>query len=313
MSPPTAVEVSGVTYRYRDRLALDNVSLAIREGEMFAFLGPNGGGKTTLLRLLTTLIPLQQGTIRQFGLDISRQPSLARTRFGVVFQAPSLDKKLTVRENIRHQARLYGVTGRLLQEREQEALSRLGLEDRLRDRVETLSGGLRRRVELAKGLIHHPRLLFMDEPSGGLDPGARSGLWDYVGWLRREQAVTVVWTTHLLEEAERADRIALLDHGQIVAEGPPDQLKAAVGGDAITIECEEPVRLAAEIQSRYQVTATTLERGVRLELPQGHEWIARLVESFPGQIRAIRLSKPTLEDVFIHQTGHALEDDGNRV
>jgi ABC-2 type transport system ATP-binding protein len=299
-----AVETTGLEHRYGERRALAGLSLTIDRGEIFVFLGPNGGGKTTLFRLLSTLIPIQQGEARILGFDLRRQAQAVRERIGVVFQAPSLDKKLSVAENLMHQGHLYGLTGRGLQSRQDEMLARLGLGDRRRDRVETLSGGLRRRVELAKGMLHRPRLLLLDEPSTGLDPGARSDLWDYLQQVRRDEGVTIVLTTHLLEEADKADRIAILSEGALVALDTPDALKATVGGDSITIQTEEPDSLAAAISERFGCPASVLDGAVRLEQRDGHEWIARLVEAFPGRIDAITLGKPTLEDVFIDRTGH---------
>ncbi len=183
-------------------------------------------------------------------------------------------------------------------------LSRLGLADRRRDLVEKLSGGLRRRVELATGMLHRPRLLLLDEPSTGLDPGARSDLWQYLEQVRESDGVTVVVTTHLLEEAERADRIAILHKGQLAALDTPAALQAAVGGDAITIRSKDPAALAAEIQQRFNIPAMVVDSSVRLEQPNGHQWIPRLVEAFPDRTESITLGKPTLEDVFIHFTGH---------
>jgi ABC-2 type transport system ATP-binding protein len=299
-----AVETTGLEHRYGERRALAGLSLTIDRGEIFVFLGPNGGGKTTLFRLLSTLIPIQQGEARILGFDLGRQAQAVREQIGVVFQAPSLDKKLSVAENLMHQGHLYGLTGRGLQSRQDEMLARLGLGDRRRDRVETLSGGLRRRVELAKGMLHRPRLLLLDEPSTGLDPGARSDLWDYLQQVRRDEGVTIVLTTHLLEEADKADRIAILSEGTFVALDTPDALKATVGGDSITIQTEEPDSLAAAISERFGCPASVLDGAVRLEQRDGHEWIARLVEAFPGRIDAITLGKPTLEDVFIDRTGH---------
>ena len=299
-----AVEITGLEHRYGDRRALAGLNLSIDRGEIFVFLGPNGGGKTTLFRLLSTLIPIRQGEARILGFDLRRQPQAIRERIGVVFQAPSLDKKLTVAENLMHQGHLYGLSGRDLHARQDEMLGRLGLDDRRRDRVETLSGGLRRRVELAKGMLHRPRLLLLDEPSTGLDPGARSDLWDYLQQVRRDEGVTIVLTTHLLEEAEKADRIAILSEGTLVALDTPDALKATVGGDSITIQTAEPDSLAEAISARFACSANVLDGAVRLEQRDGHEWIARLVEAFPGRIDAIKLGKPTLEDVFIDRTGH---------
>jgi ABC-2 type transport system ATP-binding protein len=309
MSHSPAIRVESVEHRYGDRAALDGLSLAIEEREIFAFLGPNGGGKTTLFRLLSTLIPLQRGEIDVLGHSVRTDAPSVRSLLGVVFQAPSLDKKLTVAENIRCQGQLYGISGRALAARQTEMLDRFRLTDRAGDRVETLSGGLRRRVELAKGLLHRPRLLLLDEPSTGLDPLARADLWDYLEQVRNEDGVTVVLTSHLLEEADRADRIAILDRGQLVALGAPDELRAKVGGDSITIETAEPPRLAAAIRDRFDCPADVVGDSVRLERVAGHEWIARLIEAFPGQIDSVRLSKPSLEDVFIDRTGRRFEEE----
>ncbi len=295
---------SGLTHRYGTRVALADLDLTIGRGEVFAVLGPNGGGKTTLFRLLSTLMPVQQGRAEVAGCDLARQPAEVRKRIGVVFQSPSLDRKLTVAENIDLQGVLYGLSGRPLIDRRDELLAQFGLADRSRELTEKLSGGLRRRVELAKGLIHQPELLLLDEPSTGLDPAARSDLWQYLKSLRDGRGTTVVLTTHYLDEADGADRIAILSAGRLVALGRPDDLRAQVGGDTIAIESPMPAPLAAAIQDRFGIKATVIDTTVRLEVPSGHQWIARLVEAFPGQIAAIRLGKPTLEDVFIARTGH---------
>ena len=288
--------------------ALADVSFEISRGEIFAFLGPNGGGKTTLFRLLSTLIPPQTGEIRILGLDLPRQAHAVRRAIGVVFQAPSLDRKLTVEENLWQHARLYGLSGRTYHERRDAMLARFGLTDRARDRVETLSGGLRRRVELAKGLLHRPSLLLLDEPSTGLDPGARSDLWQYLHQVRDEDGVTVVLTTHLLEEAEKADRLAIMSEGVLVALDTPEDLRSTVGGDTIWIDTQDPQQLAALIANRCQLEASVVDGRVRLELQDGHQWVARLVEEFPGRISAITVGKPTLEDVFIARTGHRFRE-----
>jgi ABC-2 type transport system ATP-binding protein len=197
----------------------------------------------------------------------------------------------------------------MLAERQAEMLGHFRLADRAGDRVETLSGGLRRRVELAKGLLHKPRLLLLDEPSTGLDPLARADMWEYLERIRRDEGVTVVLTSHLLEEAERADRIAILDRGRLVALGAPDELRATVGGDSITIETPDPLQLAAAIREKFDFPAEVVAENVRLERFNGHQWIARLVEAFPGQIDSVRLGKPSLEDVFIDRTGRRFEEE----
>jgi ABC-2 type transport system ATP-binding protein len=300
----SAIAIEHVIHHYGERRALDDVSLEIASGEIFAFLGPNGGGKTTLFRLLSTLIPLQEGRVEILGYDVAREPRAVQERIGVVFQAPSLDRKLSVAENLIHQGHLYGLSGRTLAERCREMLDQLGLSDRAAERVETLSGGLRRRVELAKGMLHRPQVLLLDEPSTGLDPGARSDLWDYLHRIRQEDGVTVVLTTHLLEEADKADRLAILHQGRLVAIDTPDNLRATLGGDSITIQTDQPQRLAVAIREQFGIEARVLDDAVRLEQAEGHRWVARLVEAFPGLVQAISLGKPSLEDVFIARTGH---------
>jgi ABC-2 type transport system ATP-binding protein len=309
MTTTVAIEVDDLFHSYGERPALGGVSLSIEAGEVFAIVGPNGGGKTTLFRVLTTLIPPQRGTVRIWGLDVHDQASRVRRCIGVVFQAASLDRKLTVLENLQQQAALYGVSRTIFRQRSEMLLSELGLVDRRRDLVETLSGGLRRRVELAKGMIHQPRLLLMDEPTTGLDPGVRSDLWRYLHQLRDEFGVTIVLTTHLLDEADRADRLAILNQGEIVAMDKPAVLRDSVGGDSITIDTHDPAALAAEIRERFGVDATVIDGSVRLEQPDGPAWVPRLAAEFSDQTRAIHVGRPTLEDVFISRTGHRFWQD----
>jgi ABC-2 type transport system ATP-binding protein len=304
MPADSAIDVSAVSHRYGSRTAVDGLSLSVASGEIFVFLGPNGSGKTTLFRVLSTLIPLQTGEITILGYNLRSEAGAIRSRLGVVFQSPSLDKKLTVAENLHHQGKLYGMTGAALRNRSDEMLAALGISDRAGDLTETFSGGMRRRVELAKGLLHRPQLLLLDEPSTGLDPGARSDLWKYLQQIRASDGVTIVLTTHLLEEAERADRIAIMHNGRLAALDTPASLQASVGGDSITIRTEDPAKLATEINNKFSCHAKVVEQSVRIEQPQGHEWVARLVEAFPNEIQTITLGKPTLEDVFIDRTGH---------
>ncbi len=309
MNAENAIAVSGLTYHYGPRRALDELEFSIRAGEIFAFVGPNGGGKTTLFRLLSTLVPLQQGQLTVFGLDARREVLAIRRLIGVVFQAPSLDNKLTVAENLRHQGHLYGLSARAAAPRQDQLLDRLGLAARRGEMAEHLSGGLRRRVELAKGMLHQPRLLLLDEPSTGLDPGARNDLWAILETLRREEGVTVVLTTHLLDEAEKAQRVAILHEGALVALDTPDALRASVGGDAITITTPDAAGLANQIRDRFQCQTAVIDGRVRLEQPDGHQWIARLVEAFPGRIDSVTFARPSLEDVFIDRTGHRFRQE----
>jgi len=301
---PAAVEVAGLEYRYGERIALAGISFRVEPGEIFGLLGPNGGGKTTLFRILSTLLPYRTGEVEVFGRELAMNRGDIRELIGVVFQHPSLDPKLTVSENLRHHGHLYGVSGPELARRMQAALARLGLAERARDYVESLSGGLQRRVELAKGLLTNPKLLILDEPSTGLDPGGRRDLWQYLRRLRDDEGATILVTTHLMDEAESCDRLVILDRGRIVSEGTPESLKRKIGGDVITIRTAEPDKLADAIFERFHEKPALVDGSLRLEKAEGHVFVRRLVEAFPDLIEGISLDKPTLEDVFVHETGH---------
>jgi ABC-2 type transport system ATP-binding protein len=303
MSTVAAILIENLTYNYGDHRALDGVSLSIEPGEMFGMLGPNGSGKTTLFRILSTLIRPGGGVARIFGNDVQREADAARRRMGVVFQRPSVDGKLTVAENLHHHGRLYGLPRGELAERSQAMTRRLGLADRAADRVETLSGGLQRRVELAKALLHRPELLVLDEPSTGLDPAARREFLRYLEELRSEDGVTVVLTTHYLEEAERCDRVGILHRGRLIGLGKPDDLKASVGGDVVVIQPQDADALQGQIRSRFGCETTIVDGTLRTERPRGHEFIRELVDAFPAEVKSVTFGKPTLEDVFVHLTG----------
>jgi ABC-2 type transport system ATP-binding protein len=306
------VEVDGLSHNYGGRLALDNLSFAVRPAEIFGLLGPNGSGKTTLFRILSTLMVPTGGAARIEGFDVAREPNRARQQTGIVFQARSLDLKLTVAENLKHQGHLYGLRGEMLRRRSQEVLSRVGLSDRAQEYVETLSGGMQRRVELAKGLIHSPAVLLLDEPSTGLDPGARRDMWQYLQTLKDQEGVSILVTTHLMEEAEHCDRLAILNQGNLVALGSPAQLKSAIGGDVLlftTSSAEAARSLAERVSARFGVEATALGNAVRLEQPDGHRLVTSVVEAFPGETEGVSISRPSLEDVFIQRTGHRFWTD----
>ena len=305
----SVISVQDLVHRYEDRVALNGVSFDVCPAELFGLLGPNGSGKTTLFRILSALMIPSGGRALIMGHDAAKDPNSLRRQIGVVFQAQSIDLKLTAVENLRHQGHLYGLRGAALKSRIEEMLARVGLADRAREKAETFSGGMQRRLELAKGLLHHPSVLLLDEPTTGLDPGARRDLWQYLQILRDEERVTVIVTTHLMEEAERCDRLAILNEGKLVAIGTPGDLKHEIGGDVIWIEASHNAQeLAACIASRFRVNATALgneDRGkIRVERENGHRFIAELAEGFPGEIQSMSVSKPTLEDVFIHRTGH---------
>ena len=303
-SAPAIIEVRDLIHRYANRAALNGVSFEVRVAELFGLLGPNGSGKTTLFRILSTLMVPTSGTAIIAGLDAIRQPGALRRHIGVVFQAQSVDIKLTAHENLWHQGHLYGLRGRALKQRIEEILTRVGLADRANDRVETFSGGMQRRIELAKGLLHHPEVLLLDEPTTGLDPGARHDLWQYLAILRDQERVSIIVTTHLMEEAERCDRLAILNEGNLVALGTPQSLTREIGGDVILLEARDPQALADQLRNKFRVDASVLDKQVRLEIENGHRFIPDVVEAFPGEIQSLSVSKPTLEDVFIHRTGH---------
>jgi ABC-2 type transport system ATP-binding protein len=301
-----AVTIKALRHRYGAREALAGISLQVERGEIFGLLGPNGGRKTTLFRILCTLTPLSEGEVRIFGYDLAREAQTIRRHLGVVFQHPSLDAKLTVSENVWHHGHLYGLKGKVLRQRMQTVLQRLSLHDRSHDLVETLSGGLQRRVELAKALLHAPTLLLLDEPSTGLDPGARLDFTAHLEHLRDREGVSVLLTTHILEEAERCDRVGILHQGHLVAIDTPEALKAQVGGDVVVVHTPNPPALQEKIQQRFGCTAVVVERSVRVEIPHGHAFVRDVVEAFAEDVQAVTFGKPTLEDVFIHLTGHRL-------
>jgi ABC-2 type transport system ATP-binding protein len=307
------IVLSGLMHDYGIRLALDHLSFSVAPAQIFGLLGPNGSGKTTLFRILSTLMVPSGGTATIRGFNVAKEPAQVRQQTGIVFQARSLDVKLTVEENLRHAGHLYGLSGRHLRLRIEDVLRRVALFDRRKDYVETLSGGMQRRVELAKGLIHSPAVLLLDEPTTGLDPGARLDLWHYLRMLRDEEGVTVLVTTHLMEEAEYCDRLAILGEGKLVALGSPEELKSTIGGDVVLFETEDgdaAQSLAARMAGRFDFPVlgngapAVLGNTVRLERENGHRFLTAVLDAFPGEVRAVSVSRPRLEDVFIQRTGH---------
>ena len=298
------IAIRDLVHRYGDRAALNGVSFDVRPAELFGLLGPNGSGKTTIFRILSTVMVPLGGGATILGHDTAKDPSVLRREIGVVFQAQSVDLKLTAAENLRHQGHLYGLHGERLNQRIAQILERVGLSDRAKDLAETFSGGMQRRLELAKGLLHGPRVLLLDEPTTGLDPGARRDVWQYLRILLDEERVTILVTTHLMEEAERCDRLAILNDGRLVALGTPADLKSEIGGDVIVLEAHNPENLATRIRTRFNIDARIVGGQLRIEKTQGHRFVTDLVESFPGEIDAVSVAKPSLEDVFIRRTGH---------
>jgi ABC-2 type transport system ATP-binding protein len=303
------IEVDNLTYQYGSKTALDSLSFSVGKGEIFGFLGPNGGGKTTTFKVLSTLFACRPGQVKMFGLDLARDLMAIRRKMGIVFQLPALDKMLKVRENMAHQGHLYGLSGKELERRIDRDLERLGLKDRSRDRVKTLSGGLQRRVELAKALINDPELMILDEPSTGLDPAARKEFWGHLEKLRQAQGMTVLVTTHYLEEADRCDRLLILDQGKKVALGKPEELKAGIGGEVLRIRAKDPEGLLTAIMEKLKVKALLVGGLIQVEQPKAYQLVAPLLEAFPDQVLSLTLGLPTLEDVFIHKTGRRFSEE----
>ena len=301
------ISVSQLSHEYPGRLALDAIDLEISSGEVYGLLGPNGGGKTTLFRILSTHVKPQTGTVRLFGHDAATEAAAIRSRIGVVFQRPSLDPKLTVQENLIHHGLFFGLKGKGLKSKAVDVAARLDLSNRLSDRVETLSGGLQRRVELAKALLPNPGLLIFDEPSTGLDPGARKRLWNDLQALRDERGVTVVLTTHFLEEAERCDRIGILAGGKMIAEGEPGTLKRSVGGDVIVIQTPVPEKVAGKLKSELLLESEQLDGQVRITVERGDDLVSDVYRCVGALSESLTVGHPTLEDVFVAHSGRRFE------
>lgn len=304
MTHDHSILISKVSHRYGSREALAGIELEIPAGGIFALLGPNGSGKTTLFRLISTLMPLQSGRINVAGADVSEDPMGVRGRIGIVFQSPSLDKKLTVDENIACQAALYGIRGDALRQRCDEVLRAVGLQDRRGDLCQTLSGGMKRRVELAKGMLHRPRVLLLDEPSTGLDPAARLDLWESLTEMARG-GMTVLLTTHLLEEADKADAIAILSEGKVISSGSPEQLRAELGEGLVTVVSDnagETERIVRDEMGLLDVQR--VQQQVRIRSASPAALVPALAERLGAAATTISVGRPSLEDVFIAKTGH---------
>jgi len=295
-----------VHHRYGDREALRGVNLTIRSGEIFALLGPNGSGKTTLFRLLSTLVPVQRGRIEVAGLNVASDTLAVRGRIGIVFQSPSLDKKLTVDENIACQAALYGLSGAALNARRDEVLRQMKLTDRRSDYCEKLSGGLKRRVELAKGMLHQPTVMLLDEPSTGLDPSARLDLWQSLRAMA-DAGITVVLTTHLLEEADKADRVAIMFEGQVIADGTPQSLRSEMGDGLITISSADLDGIEVILRDEMGLETQRASNQVRIRCEGAPAWVPKIADRLGDSVHSISVGRPGLEDVFIAKTGYQFD------
>lgn len=302
---PYAASVSRLSYLYGERRALDDVTFTVIPGEFTAILGPNGGGKTTLFRIMATLASPSTGNVTIFGDDVVTARDRVRHHIGVVFQAPALDIKLTVRENLLHHGHLHGLSGRPLRQQLSHALERLELGERRNDLVETLSGGLKRRVELAKVMLTQPRLLLLDEPTTGLDPLARESFWRLIKSLREETQAAVLYTTHLLEEAEDSDRVIILDRGRSVADGGPESLRAQIHGQIVRLRGRDLESLKNRIAAAFALEAEIDGDSVRVVVEDGGEFAVRAGQSLGEAVESLQIARPTLYDVFRQRTGHS--------
>lgn len=303
------ISVTNLVKRYDKLTAVDDISFSVQAGEVFGFLGPNGAGKTTTINIICTLLSPTSGTVHLNGYDVTKDPAAVRRSLGIVFQDASLDERLTAEENLEFHAMLYGVDRATTQKRIDKLLDMVELVDRRKDEVKFFSGGMKRRLEIARGLLHYPKVLFLDEPTLGLDPQTRSHIWDHILSLHRTEQITVFLTTHYMEEAENCDRIAIIDHGKIVALDTPRNLKKSVGGDIVRIETAEPESAARDIRKSLGIEAELDETGLRFEIQEASTKIASLLREMPFNVRSIHVSEPTLDDVFIKITGRALRDE----
>jgi ABC-2 type transport system ATP-binding protein len=294
---------------FGDIKAVDGVTFSVEKGEIFGFLGPNGAGKTTTINVLCTLMKPTSGEASINGYDVSKDPYNVRRSIGLIFQDPSLDDRLTATENLDFHGMIYNIPKPTREERKKELLEMVDLWDRRKDQVKTFSGGMKRRLEIARGLLHQPRILFLDEPTLGLDPQTRSHIWNYIHSLRDEQEITIFMTTHYMDEAENCDRIAIIDNGKIVAMDIPDNLKKMVGGDIITLKTLDDEKAEKEIGERYKLQVRRDQKGIHLEIENSEEFIPQFIASFSTKINSINLRRPTLDDVFLKLTGHEIRDE----
>lgn len=304
----SVIEVDHLTKTYGDVEAVRAVNFDVPAGEVFGFLGPNGAGKTTTINMLCTLAKPTSGRASVAGHDVVKERDDVRRNIGLVFQDPTLDGYLTAAQNLRLHAELYGVDRSLVAPRMQQMLEMVGLWERRDTSVMTFSGGMRRRLEIARGLMHSPRVLFLDEPTIGLDPQTRSSIWNYIRTLRETEEITIFMTTHYMDEAEYCDRIAIMDQGKIVALNSPETLKASVGADRVRIETDDDDAAISALRERFGVEARIAEGAVMFAVPRGEEFVPRLFAELGLAIRSVSVARPSLDDVFMKYTGSTIRD-----
>lgn len=304
------IKVKKLSKKFGKLVAVNNVSFRVKEREIFGFLGPNGAGKSTTISMLSTIIKPASGTAEINGFDIVKNKNEVRKSIGLIFQDPSLDDRLTAEENLRFHAQLYGVSRADYKKRIDDVLKLVELDERKKDIVKTFSGGMKRRLEIARGLIHFPKVLFLDEPTLGLDPQTRAHIWDYIIRLKKERSMTIFMTTHYMIEAEYCDRIAIIDHGKIIALDTPVKLKRILGGDVIRLQSPDLENLKKEIKEKFNLVGKILEDNLQVEVKNGAEFMPKLFKKIATKIDSAEIRKPTLEDVFIYLTGRKIREAG---
>jgi len=307
-TPPPAIEVTDLVKSYGDVEAVRGVSFTVPRGEVFGFLGPNGAGKSTTINMLCTLARPTSGAARVGGYDVTTERDDVRRHIGLVFQDQTLDGHLTAAQNLRMHAELYGIDPGVVGERMRQMLEMVDLWDRRDQQVQTFSGGMRRRLEIARGLLHSPRVLFLDEPTIGLDPQTRSSIWRYIGALQQTEGTTIFMTTHYMDEAEFCDRIAIMDRGEIVVLDTPEALKASVGADRVVLGTADNDAALAALRERFGVDASIAERAVTFHVEAGEAFVPRLFAELGVAITSVAVSRPTLDDVFMRHTGSTIRD-----
>ncbi len=308
-SKPNIIEAHNLVKKFDGFEAVRGVTFSVKRGEIFGFLGPNGAGKTTTINMLCTLLKPTSGSAVVNGFDVSKDPNAVRQSIGLVFQDPSLDNRLTARENLEFHAMIYDLSVEDMQERILEVLRLVELEERQNDLVINFSGGTKRRLEIARGLLHYPKVLFLDEPTLGLDPQTRNHIWQYIHELKKREDITIFLTTHYMDEAENCDRVSIIDYGRIVALDTPDNLKKRVGGDIIQIKTVDDGRALKEIEAKYNTSVGRDGSGLRFSITDGERFIPEFISTFGVKIISINWRRPTLDDVFLKLTGHAIRDE----
>ena len=307
MSP--IIEVENLVKKFGQLVAVNNVSFTVKQGEIFGFLGPNGAGKTTTMNILCTLSKPTSGRATVGGFDVVRQQSKVRQSIGLVFQDRSLDERLSALQNMRFHAMVYHVPASVREQRIEQVLRMMELWDRRQNEVRTYSGGMKRRLELARGLLHHPKVLFLDEPTLGLDPQTRARIWEFILELRRREGTTIFLTTHYMDEADNAGRIAVIDYGKLIAMDTPEKLKRIVGKDIITVKTDDDDRAIEEIRLRYQIEVRHDMDGLHLEVANGSEFLPRFIKEFGTKILSVGLRRPSLDDAFLKLTGREIREE----